>query len=299
MSALGLVMTTQKEAPHEPPVTELHLVTWNDFFPCRTDTAAELQAPAPPQKDDRPSARAALERVLQADSNSKHHRPHQLETANTEKKPISNLRQTKINRRSALAKRKLETFGQEVAESTLLHLATIEIEGGNKEEARQLLRQLLKANPRFEPGWLRMADAVDSDEEQRFCLEQALVINRRNALARRRLEALTASVSHPKQANSEKPMEAQAEPSASKNWLFRLRTVLQKYSVSLAIIYLGVLVIAQAFALIVPQSRLVLYGVLLIILMAHTALTWGHSSSRLILIPTFAPLIRAVSTFSD
>jgi hypothetical protein len=291
-------MTTQKEAP-ESPVTELHLVTWNDFFPRRTDTADEFQAPAPPQKDDRPSARAALERVLQADSSSKHHRSHQLETADTEKKPLSGLRQAKINRRSTLAKRKPETFGQEAAESNLLHLATTKLEAGNKEEARQLLRQLLKANSRFEPGWLRMADAVDSDEEQRFCLEQALVINRRNALARRRLEALTASVAHPKKANLEEPMETQVEPSVSKNWLFRLRTVLQKYSVSLAIIYLGMLVMMQAFALVVPQSRLVLYGILLIILMAHTALTWGHSSSRLILIPTFAPLIHTVSTFSD
>jgi tetratricopeptide (TPR) repeat protein len=257
-----------------------------------------LQAPAPPQKDDRPSARAALERVLQADSNSKHHRPHQLETANTEKKPISNLRQTKINRRSALAKRKLETFGQEVAESTLLHLATIEIEGGNKEEARQLLRQLLKANPRFEPGWLRMADAVDSDEEQRFCLEQALVINRRNALARRRLEALAASVARPKQADLEGPTGTKTESIVSENWLFRLRATLQKHSIPIAIIYLGVLFIMGAIALIVPQVRLVLYGILLTILIAHTALTWGHSGSRLVLMTVFAPLVRLMDSFA-
>jgi tetratricopeptide (TPR) repeat protein len=263
MNALDLGMTTQEETPTK----KLHLVTWNDFFPHRTDTAADLQALALPQKDDKSSAHAALERVLQADSNSIHDWP----------------RQTRISRRSALAKRKQETLGQETAESPLLRLATVELEVGNKEKARQLLRQMLRANPRFEPAWLWMADAVDSDGERRFCLEQALVINRRNALARRRLEALTSDGASSDRVDLEKSIEVQTEPRASKSQLSRLRAALRKHAVPIAIIYLGVLFIVGAFALIVPQSRLALYSVLLAILIAHTILTWGHSAHTLCL----------------
>jgi hypothetical protein len=276
-------MTTQKETPHKPAVTELHLVTWDDFFPSHTDTVARFQAPALSQTDDKPSARAALGRVLQADSNSRQDRP----------------RQTNIDRRSAMAKRKLEMAGPKTAESPLLQLATAELAVGNKEKARQLLQQVLRSNPRFEPGWLRMADAVDSDGERRFCLEQALVINRRNALARRRLEALAASVARPKQADLEGPTGTKTESIVSENWLFRLRATLQKHSIPIAIIYLGVLFIVGAIALIVPQVRLVLYGILLTILIAHTALTWGHSGSRLVLMTVFAPLVRLMNSFAS
>jgi hypothetical protein len=256
-------MTTQEETP----VKELHLVTWNDFFPRRTDAAAELQTITLPQQNDRPSARAALERVLQADSDSTRGWP----------------RPTRITRRSALAKRKLETLGREAAASPLLHLAAAELEVGNREKARQLLRQVLQANPRFEPAWLRMADAVDSVEARRFCLEQALIINRRNALARRRLEALTAGSARSERADRRASIEPSMEPRGSQNWLSRLRATLRKHAVPIAVIYLGVLFIAVAFALVAPQSRLVLYGVLLAVLIAHTALTWGHTPHALYL----------------
>jgi hypothetical protein len=73
------------------------------------------------------------------------------------------------------------------------------------------------------------------------------------------------------------------EPRGSQNWLSRLRATLRKHAVPIAVIYLGVLFIAVAFALVAPQSRLVLYGVLLAVLIAHTALTWGHTPHALYL----------------
>jgi hypothetical protein len=281
----------------ETPATELHLITWDDFFPCHTD-ATELR-PIPLHKDDKPNTRAMPKSARKTDSNSKHPR---LAQPRSGKKPIHGLRQTKIIRRSTLARRKLETPGkgfQGTAESPLLNLATAELAVGNKEKARQLLRQVLRANPRFEPGWLWMADAVDSDEERRFCLEQVLALDRRNALARRRLEALTASVVPLKHTDSAKSIKAQTELSISENRLSGLRATPQKYAIPIAIIYLGVLLIVEAFSRIVPQARLVFYGVLLAVLIAHIALTWRHTRSHLILLPSLAPLVRTVSIFSD
>jgi membrane protease YdiL (CAAX protease family) len=64
------------------------------------------------------------------------------------------------------------------------------LEAGRQAEARRLLEEVVQANPRSERGWLWLADVVDADVERRFCLTQVLSINRRNALARRGLEAM-------------------------------------------------------------------------------------------------------------
>ena len=71
-----------------------------------------------------------------------------------------------------------------------LQRAVIAIEAGRQMEARHLLEEVVQANPRSERGWLWLADVVDGDAERRFCLTQVLSINRRNALARRGLEAM-------------------------------------------------------------------------------------------------------------
>ncbi|MGA9348528.1 MAG: CPBP family glutamic-type intramembrane protease [Anaerolineae bacterium] len=60
--------------------------------------------------------------------------------------------------------------------------------------------------------------------------------------------------------------------------------------------YLGVLSVAEVLtALLAPQGGLALYGILLVILLLHTALTWEHPSHGLLLSLTFAPLIRLLS----
>jgi hypothetical protein len=293
-STLYPATTTQEKKSR---VIELHLVTWDDFLPCHTDAVAEPQTPALASGNRRPHAHAALEKVLRADSNAENGRTGQSRAANARKRrPFS---PPSISRRKALAKRKLAMLGGEVTESPLLHLATAELEVGNRKKARQLLQQVLQANPRSECGWLWMANAVDSNEEQRFCLEQVLIINHRNALARRRLEALTTKSAHSQQAGPGEPVKVKTEPDISKGRIFRLRAALEKYSIPITVIYLGVLVIAEALALVVPQGRLVLYGVLLTVLLTHTALTWGHSGSRLSLNAAFVPFVRATSVFLD
>jgi membrane protease YdiL (CAAX protease family) len=308
MSALNPTTTSQESTRRESRA-EIRLVTWDDFFPKHTGApeklaplpgAIPLSPPATPEVAERSSARAALERVVEADSSPEHGLLRQLKAAKTERKQRFGLQQTpKISRRSASAKRRSQKLGQEGAASPLLHLATAELGVGNKEKARQLLEQVLQAEPRSELGWFRMAEAVDAKEEQRFCLEQVLFINRRNALARRRLEALTTGAIHPEITELEDLVEEiKVEPNASENRLLNLRATLQKYAIPTAVIYLGILAIAEALTtLIAPVGGLVLYGVLLTLLIAHTALIWGHPSARLILTLVFAPLIRMTSLF--
>ena len=66
--------------------------------------------------------------------------------------------------------------------------------------------------------------------------------------------------------------------------------------VRIALGYLGALAVAEVLtALIEPRVGLVLHGVLLVVLLLHTALTWEHPAHRLLLSLAFAPLIRLLS----
>jgi membrane protease YdiL (CAAX protease family) len=312
MSTPNPAMTLQEEIPHKSQVTELQLVTWDDFFPCHTDSAVEHSAPAPTANDlplqkapvdlgadNRPNTRALLEGITKTDSHSERGWLRLAEAVDTEEEQRFCLQQVlSINRHNALARRRLEALGPGFAESPLLHLAVAELEAGNAENARHLLHQVIQADPRSERGWLWLAEAVDSNEERRLCLQQVLSINRRNALARRRLEALTTGIARPKTTELESLVEIKAKPSVARDRLLGLRAALQKYSIPIAFIYLGVLTIAEALTtLIAPQSGLILYGAILLILLAHAALTWGYTSCRFLFTLSFAPLIRMISLF--
>jgi len=285
MSTLNPAITTQGGTRRESRA-EIKLVTWDDFFSSHTDTAEKPYTPITiPLASATPSRRPPATPETASRSNA------------GEKRRISVQQALKIGHRSTLAKRRSETLGQDVAESPLLHLATAEIGAGNKEKARQLLEQVLKADPHSERGWFWMAKAVDSEEEQRFCLKQVLSIDHHNTLARRRLEALAIGAIRPKIAES-LVEDVKVEPSTPESWLPDLRATLQKYAIPTAVIYLGVLTIAEALStLIESQGGLVLYGILLTILISHTALTWGHPGSRLILTLVFVPLIHMASLF--
>ncbi len=74
----------------------------------------------------------------------------------------------------------------------LLPQAIAAARAGQKEEARQLLVQVLRANPRSEAGWLWMSAVVDTRAERVHCLKQVLAINPASEMARRGLEALGA-----------------------------------------------------------------------------------------------------------
>lgn len=74
----------------------------------------------------------------------------------------------------------------------LLPQAIAAARAGQKEEAKQLLVQVLRADPRSEPAWLWMSAVVDTRAERVHCLRQVLAINPANDMAHRGLEALGA-----------------------------------------------------------------------------------------------------------
>ncbi len=61
---------------------------------------------------------------------------------------------------------------------------------GDKAAAQVLLREVVAADPRSELGWMWLASAVDSLDERRKCLENALRLNPNNTRAREALRRL-------------------------------------------------------------------------------------------------------------
>jgi len=65
---------------------------------------------------------------------------------------------------------------------------------GNKEQARQLLTQVLRVDRSNELAWIWLASAVNSRQERRRCLEEVLKINPGNQRARQALNQLVGVV---------------------------------------------------------------------------------------------------------
>jgi len=244
-------------------------------------------------------ARRLLEEMVQADPRSERGWLWLADAVDSDEERRFCLTQVlAINRRNALARRGLEALGVGPARCPLLESATAALKAGHRSEARHLLKAAIQAEPRSERGWLWLADAVDSGEERRFCLTQVLTINRRNALARRRLEALGPGPARPPvkgwnalpTPRSEQPSTIEAEG------LQCIRGALCSHPTLTALAYLLALATAEVLTtLIAPRGGLVVHGVLLLILLLHTAATWGHPSHRLLLSLAFAPLIRMLS----
>ncbi|MBN1123174.1 MAG: tetratricopeptide repeat protein [Anaerolineae bacterium] len=74
----------------------------------------------------------------------------------------------------------------------LLQQAIAAARAGEKDHAKQLLIQVLKANPRSEAAWIWMSATVDKPSERVHCLKQVLAINPANELALKGLKALGA-----------------------------------------------------------------------------------------------------------
>lgn len=62
---------------------------------------------------------------------------------------------------------------------------------GNKEEARQLLQQSVRIEPRNEAAWLWLASVARDAGERKFCLEQVITINPNNPTALQALQTMT------------------------------------------------------------------------------------------------------------
>ncbi|RKY24359.1 MAG: hypothetical protein DRP83_07820, partial [Planctomycetota bacterium] len=84
-----------------------------------------------------------------------------------------------------------------MSEQRLLQQATAAARAGRKAEARQLLDQILQANPYNEQAWLWMSGVVETDTERVGCLQQALTLNPDNAAARKALARLQSRAGMP------------------------------------------------------------------------------------------------------
>jgi tetratricopeptide (TPR) repeat protein len=72
----------------------------------------------------------------------------------------------------------------------LLKQGIAALKAGRKAEARDLLMQVVEQDERNEMAWLWLSGAVETEEERRICLENALAINPNNSGAQRGLEGL-------------------------------------------------------------------------------------------------------------
>ncbi len=78
-----------------------------------------------------------------------------------------------------------------------LKQAIIAIKTGDNATGRQLLREILQAEPGNENAWLWLSSAVETEVERRYCLNNVLKINPNNELAQRGLATLVHSPTKP------------------------------------------------------------------------------------------------------
>ena len=79
----------------------------------------------------------------------------------------------------------------------LLRRGIAAAKAGRKEEAHEVLFQVVKLDERNEQAWLWLSGVVDSTEERQICLENVLAINPANARARAGLDWLRQSAPQP------------------------------------------------------------------------------------------------------
>ena len=158
-----------------------------------------------------------------------------------------------------------------------IQAATAALRSGQRVQARHLLEEVLRTDPDSERAWYWLAQSVETVEERRFCLSRALSLNRRNALARRELEALG-----PGPAWS--PLgEAVLGGRRGASW-------------SLSLGYLALLTAAEALtALVDPRAGLVLHSVMLTSALLLSARFWDGPEHRFWMAVGLAPLIRLLS----
>lgn len=77
---------------------------------------------------------------------------------------------------------------------TLLQQAINAIKVGDKETAKPILASILRANPNDEIAWLWTSVVVESETQQRYCLQKVLTINPNNEVAQRGLSCLVQTI---------------------------------------------------------------------------------------------------------
>ena len=99
-----------------------------------------------------------------------------------------------------------------------LKQAVTSIKSGDKTTGKQLLTQVLKADPRNELAWLWMTEAVDTKDEVMMCLRNVLKINPDSQVAKQRMAILENKQSHteePRKQEEDRPEAKERSVSAS------------------------------------------------------------------------------------
>ncbi len=112
------------------------------------------------------------------------------------------------------------------------------VHAGDRETARKLLQQVIRADPRNEVAWMWMASAVTDPDERRACLERALQINPENTRAKEALRRL--ELTNPREPGSRAPTNSPRAGGSSRSGNIYL---------ALAVVVLVVVVAAVVFAI--------------------------------------------------
>ena len=94
----------------------------------------------------------------------------------------------------------------------LLSAGISALRAGDNARARELLGQAIRHNPRDELAWLWLSGAVETDAEQRQCLERVLTLNPHNVAARNGLDMLAAAAMNAPVAPVPPPADAPTSP---------------------------------------------------------------------------------------
>lgn len=92
---------------------------------------------------------------------------------------------------------------------------------GQRDQARKLLQQSLRLEPRNESAWMWLVSVTQDPRERQFCLQKVLEINPANEMALKGMQALGVKVSAPgaplpdQPANPQLPVEAAPSPVAA------------------------------------------------------------------------------------
>ena len=84
------------------------------------------------------------------------------------------------------------------------------IQNDDTETGKQLLAQVLRADPTNVEAWLWMSDVVDSDEKKRDCLRQVLTLEPQNQTAQRKMAGLLATAASKAATDSYAPSKPSA-----------------------------------------------------------------------------------------
>lgn len=162
-------------------------------------------------------------------------------------------------------------------EEQQIQTAIAALRRGQRGLSRRLLEGILRVSPNSEQAWFWLSQVVERAEEKRFCLEQVLSLNRRNALARRELAVLGPGPSR-------SPLQEEVYSQRGDKFFF------------LAVGYAVLLAAAEILvAQMQPYAGLILHSLLLIGAMAYGARCWSGPAYRFWVGMSLAPLIRLVS----